>query len=81
VSTKTVLARSEIPVAHTWDVGSVFDSNAAWESEFKRVAEELDGLARFHGQLGASPDALAEWLEMADRLQNAVMRIWRQRSV
>ena len=60
-----VLPRSEIPLEHTWDVANVFLSNADWESEFQRVAEELPSLGRFRGRLGDSSETLGDWFETA----------------
>ena len=73
---KTVPSRSEIAVEHTWDAASVFESGAAWEAERAHVAGELSALARFQGHLGDGPAALAEWLETADRVANAVSKVY-----
>lgn len=71
-----VRPRGEIPVEHTWDAASVFESDASWEAELARVTGELDQLARFHGHLGDGPAVLADWLRSADQLTNAVSRIY-----
>ncbi|HJZ50546.1 MAG TPA: oligoendopeptidase F [Roseiflexaceae bacterium] len=73
---KTVPSRDKIPVEYTWDTESVYGSHAAWEAELARVAAQLPELAAFQGHLGDSPARLAEWLDTADRLMNAVARLF-----
>src|SRR5829696_9263175 len=73
---QTIPQRSEIPAEYTWDTASVYASHAAWEAELARVAAQLPELAAFHGQLGSSPDRLAEWLNIAERLMNTVARLY-----
>jgi oligoendopeptidase F len=68
--------RSEVAVDHTWDLGNVFATDAAWDAELARVSGALDGLTRFHDRLGASPAALAEWLETVAELMNDVNKIY-----
>lgn len=72
----TVLPRSEIPTQYTWDTEAVYASHAAWEAELARVAAWLPELAAAQGQLGASPAGLAEWLDAAEQLMNAVARLY-----
>ncbi len=68
--------RDQIPVQYTWDTAVVYASHAAWEAELARVAAQLPELALFQGQLGSSPDRLAEWLDTAERLMNTVARLY-----
>jgi len=74
--TNTVAPRAEIPVQYTWDTASVYPSHADWEAELARVAAQLPALAAFQGQLGSGPQRLAEWLDTAERLMNAVSRLY-----
>ena len=67
--------RKEIPIEHTWDVASIFASDEAWEAEFKRVGEQLPGLARFRGQLGESPQLLADWFDAAEEIGIALGKV------
>ncbi|HEU5099515.1 MAG TPA: oligoendopeptidase F [Roseiflexaceae bacterium] len=74
--TQSVLPRSQIPAQYTWDTEAVYASHAVWEAELARVAARLPELASAQGRLGASPAVLAEWLESADQLMNAVGRLY-----
>src|SRR5690349_15865824 len=73
---QTVPPRSDIPVEYTWDTASVFESDTAWEAELARIGAELPELGRAQGRIGASPGALAEWLETVDQLMNGVAKLY-----
>lgn len=64
-----VRTRKEIPTEHTWDTGSIFPTEEAWEAEFKSIGAELPSLAKHRGHLGDSPVALADWLKASEAIQ------------
>lgn len=70
-----VRKRSEIPVADTWDVESIFPSVEAWEEAVGRAPEQLDRLAAFEGRLGGGPETLAEWMEAIEEVFQELARI------
>jgi oligoendopeptidase F len=74
--TKTVPQRSDIPVEYTWDTASVYESDAAWEAEMARVADQLPSVARLQGSLSRGPDVLANYLQIAERLMNDVSKLY-----
>ncbi len=55
--------RAEVPAEDTWDLSSLFPSDAAWETAFAEWEGMIPGYARFRGTLGQSPAALAACLE------------------
>jgi len=71
----TLRARAEIPVEHTWDVESVFPSDAAFSDELARVQAMLPELERFRGRLGDAPEVLVEFLAASERVHRALDRI------
>jgi oligoendopeptidase F len=74
--TKNLPARSQVDERFTWDAGSVFDDEAAWEQAVETIKARLPDLAEFKGHLGDSPDALADWFdanESVHRLMGKVM--------
>jgi len=71
----TLRARSEIPVEHTWDVASVFPSDADWSAEYARVQAVLPEVERFRGRLGDGPAVLAGFLVASERLSRGLDRI------
>lgn len=65
--TRPLPARAEIPVEYTWNLESVFPSEAAWSQAVESLTADLAGAERFRGRLSESPSLLADWLELRDR--------------
>jgi oligoendopeptidase F len=55
--------RSEVPAEHTWDLASLFRTDAEWEAAFIAYEKQVEGYAQFRGTLGSSAKALAECLK------------------
>jgi oligoendopeptidase F len=72
----TLLQRSEVPAARTWDLESIFPTMADWERSFAALEAELPELARFHGRLAESPATLLEWFETTSRVGAEVNRVF-----
>ena len=72
----TVPSRSEIPAEYTWDVESVFPSDAAWETELEAISRDLPTLERFKGRLGESAELLLEWRTAYDDLMRRLGRVF-----
>lgn len=73
--TATLRTRPEIPVEHTWDVESVFASDAEWSAECDRVRAALPELEWFRGRLGVGPEVLADFLAASEAVQERLGRI------
>lgn len=70
-----VPTRAEVRATDTWDLTSLYPSDAAWEAAFAEWEKMLDGYMQFRGRLGESPEVLAECLRFdtgADRLGDRV---------
>jgi oligoendopeptidase F len=72
---QTRLARADVPVDMTWDLGELFASESAWEAEFAAVDAALAELAPFQGRLGESAAVLAACLDTVERLEARLMRV------
>jgi oligoendopeptidase F len=70
-----VLERHEIPVEYTWDAGSVFADDAAWEAAIATVEAQLPAIAAFRGRLGAGPAVLADYLELSETLWRTALHV------
>ncbi len=55
-------ARREVPAGDTWDLASLFRSDAEWEAALAGWEGRIPGFAAFAGTLGSSPERLAECL-------------------
>ncbi|QVL31750.1 oligoendopeptidase F [Telmatocola sphagniphila] len=61
--TKKLPLRSEVPVGDTWDLNSLFESDAAWEKTFEDYEKKAEGYNQFRGKLGESAQLLSECLK------------------
>lgn len=59
---KKLVARNEVNVADTWDLSSLYTSDAEWEADFKRFEAAIGDYTRFRGRLAEGPGVLAECL-------------------
>ena len=68
-------ARNEIPVEHTWDVGTIFATLADWEAEITALEAALAAADDYVGRLKA-PAVLADWFAAWEALWRSVGRIY-----
>jgi oligoendopeptidase F len=61
--TKTLPRRDQVKPSDCWDLASLFKSDAAWETAFKKWEVEIQGYEKFTGRLGDSAKSLAACLD------------------
>ncbi len=54
--------RSEVDLAHTWDLSSLFADDDAWEAAFRQWDAQMAEYESFRGRLSESPESLARCL-------------------
>jgi oligoendopeptidase F len=59
----SIPARSEVPVADTWNLSSLFADDGAWEAALASYNDFITNIAAFKGTLGGSAESLARWLD------------------
>jgi len=59
---KSLPARRDVPARDTWDLGSLFSSDAEWAAALDAWEKRIPGFAAFAGTLASSPERLAECL-------------------
>ena len=67
--------RSEVPVGDTWNLSSLFESDAAWLELLAQFEKEIEGFAPFRGRLGESAQVLAQCLEFDVKLDRMGERL------
>ncbi len=72
----TLPPRHAVDPALTWDLQSVFASDAAWEKACEEMSAHIESLAAFPGTLGESPQRLATWLESYAAVAQRMGPIW-----
>src|SRR5436309_15629255 len=65
---QTLKKREEIPTEYTWNLESIFPSNAAWEQAFQSIQQRLPELEALKGTLAQSGQALLKVLQTRDEL-------------
>jgi oligoendopeptidase F len=75
MSTPTLPARSELPQDYTWELESIFGTDADWESAFARVSGTLPQFAAFAGRMGESAATLLEAIKVRDTAGELLGRI------
>src|SRR5688572_4407864 len=59
---KPLPPRSKVKPSDTWDLGSLYPDDAAWEAAFEKWSGRISGYDAFRGKLGGSAATLAKCL-------------------
>ena len=60
---KTLPPRVKVKIADTWDLSSLFKSDADWESAFDKWEKQIAGYTKFKGHLADSAEMLSACLQ------------------
>ncbi|HEV7126345.1 MAG TPA: hypothetical protein VGN32_02765, partial [Ktedonobacterales bacterium] len=58
--------RGEVRQEDTWDLETIYPTDADWERDFAAVTAQLPALARFQGHVGENAQTLLETLRARD---------------
>src|SRR4051812_20030085 len=72
---KTLPPRSKVKSQDTWNLDSLFKSDAEWERAFKKWEKQIPGYEKFKGKLGASAEMLAACLQFDSAIDRAGERL------
>ncbi len=72
----TVPTRSEVPLEHTWNLESIYQSDDQWEQDFKRVEASIPELQQLEGTLGQDGEALLRALQQRDEASKLLEQIY-----
>lgn len=65
---ETIPARKDVPVAHTWKLEDIFESNEAWDRAYEALQTMPEKLAAYPGKLGTNARALYDFFRLEDEL-------------
>ncbi|MGI9427692.1 MAG: oligoendopeptidase F [Bythopirellula sp.] len=72
---KTLPPRKKVKQADTWDLGSLYASDAGWEHDFTRWEKQIKGYAKFQGTLSKSAAQLAACLKFDCKFDRLAERL------
>lgn len=75
-SEQKVLTRQEVPVELTWRLEDIFETDEAWETEFKNISALSENAASFQGTIENGAQALLAVLQYRDELYSKLMRLY-----
>src|SRR3954466_9954052 len=68
--------RSSVPDRYKWDLTQIYPSDQAWRAAKDKLASEIPAVRAFKGTLAASPQKLADALELVSRLSKEFSRLY-----
>lgn len=71
----TLPPRSKVKSPDTWNLNSLFKSDAEWEKSFKKWEKQIPGYEKFKGKLGSSAEMLAACLQFDSSVDRAGERL------
>ncbi|QSX00248.1 oligoendopeptidase F [Haloterrigena alkaliphila] len=67
--------RSEVDEEYTWDLESIYATDDDWEAAYEAVAERVEELAAYEGQVTDDAATLREVLELRDEIMREVSTV------
>src|SRR3954447_7817460 len=68
--------RAKVADKYKWNLADIYGSDAAWRTRKDAVLADVPKLREYRGKLGASPQALADALELMSRLDKELSRLY-----
>ncbi|MEM8946264.1 MAG: oligoendopeptidase F, partial [Planctomycetota bacterium] len=72
---KTLPPRSKVKAADTWDLGSLYPDDEAWEVAFAKWEKQIKGYKKFQGTMGQSAAQLAACLKFDIKFDRVAERL------
>ena len=72
---KSLPPRSQVKPADTWDLGSLFPDDAAWEEAFGQWDSQIAEYGKFRGRLAESATVLADCLRFDTQFERTAERL------
>lgn len=67
--------RDKVKVADTWNLDSLYESDAAWEKDFLAWEKQIKRYASFQGKLGTSAETIADCLKFDAKFDRHAERL------
>lgn len=76
MKTKQLPLRNEVAREDTWKMEDIYLSDKAWDEDYKKVEEMLEGFLGFKGRLGESADILFNGLHYSSKINELGERLY-----
>ncbi|SEU02932.1 oligoendopeptidase F [Salinibacillus kushneri] len=73
---KELPKREEIPAERTWKLEDIFETDEAWEKEFKELQKHYPKITEFQGKITESADQLLDMLKLQDEISNRLGKLF-----
>lgn len=73
---KKVLTRDEVPVELTWNLEGIFQSDEAWEQEFKEIEKLIPEADKYKGKVAEGAKNLFDTLQFSDKLSERFGKLY-----
>lgn len=74
-TTTTLPQRDQVAAADTWDLASLYPSDADWETDFGKLDARIDTFETYRGRLGESAETLLEALQFDSDFDRTAERL------
>ena len=68
--------RSEVPEEYTWNLKDLYESDQAWNEEYKALKTLPEQITAFRGTLGRSAEDLLAWFRLQDQVEERLSRLY-----
>ena len=76
MANQTIPQRSEVPEEYTWNLKDLYESDQAWNEEYKALKTLPEQIAAFRGTLGRSAEDLLAWFRLQDQVEERLSRLY-----
>lgn len=68
--------RSEVPEEYTWNLKDLYESDQAWNEEYKALKALPEQITAFRGTLGRTAEDLLAWFRLQDQVEERLSRLY-----
>ena len=76
MANQTIPQRSEVPEEYTWNLKDLYESDQAWNEEYKSLKALPEQITAFRGTLGRSAEDLLAWFRLQDQVEERLSRLY-----
>ena len=71
-----IITRDEVQVEYTWKLEDIYETDGAWEEDYKLALKEIDEIGGYKGRLDNSYEVLGEYLNRYSALAQKIEKLY-----